>query len=45
MRPVSLEPLRPEVKTFEKKISRKVTIGQITEVKYYAPYAFLWQKF
>jgi hypothetical protein len=41
MRAVSIEPLWPEVETFEKKISWKMTSGRITEVKCFTLNAFL----
>jgi hypothetical protein len=33
-----------QVQTFEKKFSRKVTSGQITEVRCYVPDTFTWEK-
>jgi len=43
MRPVSLKPVGPEGVQREKK--RKVTSGKITEQKFYATNAFLWENF
>jgi hypothetical protein len=44
LEPDSLEPVWPVVESREK-IFRKAACGQITEVKFCAPNALLWEKF
>ncbi len=44
MRPVSIEPLWPEVETFEKKIPSKWPMAKLPSVKCFTLNAFLWEK-